>query len=255
MKISVTIIVYNEEKKIRQCLESVKNIADQIIVVDSFSEDSTLSICNEFSCKIYRHKFSDYIEQKRFADSKTNYDWILNIDADEKLSDELIDEIMKIKEKQELDYVAFKIPRKTFYINSWLNHCWYPDYKIRLYRKDLCEWTGVKLHEKITVKSGSISRLCGNILHYSFDSISEHLKKIDRFTELSLTEKPNNKITFFTILWHSLWIFIKIYFLKQGFRDGINGFVVAFLSMVHVFVKYTKLRFYAETSKLTPLSH
>lgn len=244
-KISACIISFNEEKKIEDCIKSLLCIADEIIIIDSLSTDRTLEIAEKYTDKITRQKFLGHIEQKNLAISKASNNWILSLDCDERLSPELQQSILKIK--NELDKAdAYRMPRKTFYIYRWLNYCWYPDLKVRLFNKNTSYWGGTNPHDHIITKSNSsdenIIRLEGDIHHYSFDSISDHLKTIDSFTEIGAKEivKKNKKVTVISPLTHASWTFIKLYFIKRGFLDGFAGLVVAVLSYVHVFTKYSK---------------
>ena len=240
-KISACIISFNEEKKLEDCLKSLQAIVDEIIIVDSLSTDDTLKIAQRYTDKIFHQKFLGHIEQKNLAVSKAGYDWILSLDCDERLTPELQQSILGIKDN--LDAAdAYCMHRKTFYIYRWLNHCWYPDTKTRLFNKTTSHWGGTNPHDRIITQGKNIRLLRGDIQHYSFSSISEHLKTIDKFTEIGADEliKKGKRFTIFSPLTHASWTFIKLYFIKRGFLDGFAGLVVAVLSYMHVFVKYTK---------------
>ncbi len=240
-KISACIISFNEEKKLEDCLKSLQAIVDEIIIVDSLSTDDTLKIAQRYTDKIFHQKFLGHIEQKNLAVSKAGYDWILSLDCDERLTPELQQSILGIKDN--LDAAdAYCMHRKTFYIYRWLNHCWYPDTKTRLFNKTTSHWGGTNPHDRIITQGKNIRLLRGDIQHYSFSSISEHLKTIDQFTEIGADEliKKGKRFTIFSPLTHASWTFIKLYFIKRGFLDGFAGLVVAVLSYMHVFVKYTK---------------
>ena len=240
-KISACIISFNEEKKLEDCLKSLQPIVDEIIIVDSLSTDDTLKIAQRYTDKIFNQKFLGHIEQKNLAVSKAGYDWILSLDCDERLTPELQQSILAIKDN--LDAAdAYCMHRKTFYIYRWLNHCWYPDTKTRLFNKTTSHWGGTNPHDRIITQGKNIRLLRGDIQHYSFSSISEHLKTIDKFTEIGADEliKKGKRFTIFSPLTHASWTFIKLYFIKRGFLDGFAGLVVSVLSYMHVFVKYTK---------------
>jgi len=240
-KISACIISFNEEKKIEDCLKSLVDIADEIIVVDSNSSDSTVEIAKKYTDKVITQDFLGYIEQKNFAIQQASHDWILSLDCDERLSPELQQSMLAIKHDiTQAD--AYKMPRKTFYVYRWLNHCWYPDVKTRLFNKHTAHWGGTNPHDHIITNGDNIRQLDGDLYHYSFDSISDHLQTIDKFTEIGAEEliKKNKSFNMFSPMTHSLWIFIKIYFIKRGFLDGYAGFLVATLSFMHVFIKYNK---------------
>ncbi len=240
-KISACIISFNEEKKIEDCLKSLLDIADEIIVVDSNSSDRTVKIAEKYTDKVIQQDFLGYIEQKNFAIQQASHDWILSLDCDERLSPELQKSLLAIKNDiTQAD--AYKMPRKTFYVYRWLNHCWYPDLKTRLFNKHTAHWGGTNPHDHIISNGDNIKQLDGDIYHYSFDSISDHLQTIDKFTEIGAQEliKKNKSFNMLSPITHSLWLFIKIYFVKRGFLDGYAGFLVATLSFMHVFIKYNK---------------
>jgi len=240
-KISACIISFNEEKKIEDCLKSLDGIVDEIIVVDSNSTDSTVEIARKYTDKIIFQDFLGFIEQKNFALQHAANDWVLSLDCDERLSPELQRAIIDIKDNID-DADAYKMPRKTFYVYRWLNHCWYPDIKIRLFNKKHAHWGGTNPHDHIVTPGSNIIQLPGDIYHYSFDSISDHLKTIDKFTEIGADEliRKNKSFSMLSPFTHSSWLFIKIYFLKRGFLDGFAGIIVSVLSATHVFVKYSK---------------
>jgi len=240
-KISACIISFNEEKKIEDCLKSLLPVVDEIIIVDSLSTDDTLKIAEKYTDKIYHQKFLGHIEQKNLAVDKASHDWILSLDCDERLSDELQQSILAIK--HDIDQAdAYSMPRKTYYVYRWLNHCWYPDIKTRLFNRNTSRWGGTNPHDHIITQGNNIVRLKGDIYHYSFDSISDHLKTIDSFTEIGANELIRKKKSFSILspFTHSSWVFIKTYFLKRGFMDGFAGIIVSVLSAMHVFVKYSK---------------
>jgi len=243
-KISACIISFNEEKKIEDCLKSLRPVADEIIVVDSHSTDTTVEIARKYTDKVYDQAFLGHIEQKNLAVSKASHDWIISLDCDERLDSEVTALILAAKDTLN-DYDAYRMSRKTFYVYRWLNHCWYPDKKIRLFNKHTAKWGGMDPHDKVLVDGSNIKDLRGDILHYSFDSISEHLQQIDKFTEIAAGEiiKNGKTVNLLTLLTHSVWTFVRIYFIRGGLLDGFAGFVVAFLSMVYAFVKYAKVIF------------
>lgn len=240
-KISACIISFNEENKIEDCLKSLLPVADEIVVVDSLSADNTIKIAEKFTDKIFSQEFLGHIEQKNLAVSKASYEWVISLDCDERLTEELQQSILAIKDK--LDQAdAYSMPRKTFYIYRWLNHCWYPDVKTRLFNKNTARWGGTNPHDRIITDGSNIVQLDGDIQHYSFDSVSAHLTTIDKFTEIGAIEliKKNRKITILSPITHSFWMFIKMYLLKRGFLDGFAGLLASTLSVMHVFVKYSK---------------
>lgn len=240
-KISACIISFNEENKIEDCLKSLHNIADEIIVIDSNSTDNTVDIAKKYTNKIYTQDFLGYGKQKNLATSKATNDWILNLDCDERLSDELQQSLVDIKTSLN-DADAWYMARKTFYIYRWLNHCWYPDKKLRLFNKNKTQWNDADVHESINSDGLTCKTLKGDILHYSFDSLSDHLQTIDRFTETGANDliRKNKRISVLSPFTHASWTFIRIYFIRLGFLDGFAGILVATFSYMHVFTKYSK---------------
>ncbi|MGD8593365.1 MAG: glycosyltransferase family 2 protein [Gammaproteobacteria bacterium] len=244
-KISACIISFNEEKKIEDCLKSLQPVVDEIIVVDSLSTDKTLEIVAKYTDKIFEQKFLGHVEQKNLAVSKASHDWILSLDCDERLSAQLQDSIKNIKNNLSL-YDAYKMPRKTFYVYRWLNHCWYPDKKVRLFDKNKARWGGTNPHDKVIVSSDNIQELKGDILHYSFDSVSAHIQTLDKFTEIGAQEiiKKGKKVSVWSPLLHAKWTFVRMYLVRGGFLDGFAGLVASILSFMHAFVKYSKVLVY-----------
>lgn len=240
-KISACIISFNEERKIEDCLKSLQPVVDEIILVDSLSTDDTLKIAEKYTDKIFHQKFLGHIEQKNLAVEKASNDWILSLDCDERLSEELQQSILEIKDRLE-QADAYRMPRKTFYIYRWLNHCWYPDLKTRLFNRKSSHWGGTNPHDHIVTQGKNIVRLKGDIYHYSFDSISDHLKTIDSFTEIGADElvRKNKPVSILSPLSHASWTFLKLYIIKRGFLDGFAGLIVSVLSYMHVFIKYSK---------------
>jgi hypothetical protein len=165
----------------------------------------------------------------------------LALDCDERISAELHRSIELIK-GQLGDHDAYKMARRTFYVYRWIDHCWYPDAKVRLFDRRKARWGGINPHDRVEVSTNRVAWLEGDILHYSFDSISAHLSTIDRFTEIGAQElvARGKKVGMLTPLSHGMWTFVKVYLIKRGFLDGFAGFTVAVLSFMHAFVKYSK---------------
>jgi len=247
-KISACIISFNEEDKIRDCLLSLEGIVDEIIVVDSESEDLTREIAYDFTDKIFLQPFLGHIEQKNLAVSYASHDWVLSLDCDERLSEQAKDEILAIKD--ELDtYAAFSFPRKTFYVYRWLNHCWYPDRKVRLFNRKKAKWAGVNPHDHVEVK-GRVKKFQGDIFHYSFDSIADHITTLQKFTDIAARELEAKKkrVGPLSPLGHAIATFLRVYIFRGGFKDGFAGFTASLLSFTHVYVKYAKV--YAQGKRL-----
>jgi glycosyltransferase involved in cell wall biosynthesis len=240
VKLSAAVITKNEEKKIGDCLDSL-SFADEIIVVDCGSTDQTVEIAKSKGAKVIFHDWEGHIGQKNFAISQTSGEWILSIDADERVSAKLRGEIERELINPKAD--GYAIARLVFYINRWIYHCgWYPARKIRLFKKGHGIWSGENPHDKIELK-GRCANIGGDLFHLSFDSISDHLKTIDSFTEIAAKERvaKNQKAGPFSILLRPPATFVKMYFLKLGFLDGIPGLILSGLSSYHVFCKYLKI--------------
>ncbi len=236
--LSVTIITYNEEQHIRAALESV-TWADEIVVVDSQSTDCTVEICRAYTEHVYQIPWHGYVEQKNIATDKASHLWILNIDADERVSPELAREIQDAL-SQESRYVGFSMPRKTYYLGGWIAHCgWYPDQKLRLYRKDCGSWVGQALHERVQV-NGPINYFQHDLYHYTYQNIADHLQKMNSFTSLAAAQKQGS-VSGVGILGRTTLTFFKKYLLQQGFRDGTRGLIVCLLAAFTVTLKYSKL--------------
>ena len=244
-RISGCIISFNEEAKIEDCLKSLVPVVDEIIVVDSLSTDATVEIARRYTDKVYDQKFLGHIEQKNLAVSKASHDWILSLDCDERLDGELTANILAVKDSLAA-HGAYRMARKTFYVYRWLNHCWYPDRKVRLFDRRQAEWGGTNPHDVIIVDENVVHELSGDILHYSFDSISAHVQTVDKFTEIAAGEiiRKGKRVTLLDPFTHAIWAFIRIYVVRGGFRDGFAGFVASYLSGVYAFVKYTKVIFH-----------
>jgi glycosyltransferase involved in cell wall biosynthesis len=251
IKLSVVIITFNEEKNIRRCLESVQGLADEIVVVDSFSTDKTPQICLEYTTRFYAHKFEGHVQQKNHAMQLATFPYVLSLDADEVLSSALKESILTLKSNIQSD--AYSLNRLTNYCGSWIHHCgWYPDKKIRLWNKEKGRWGGENPHDQvILIQGSSVDHLKGDLLHYSFHSLSDHLKQLDKFTDIASREsfKKNKKIIpGIHIVVYPFFIFIKMYFLKLGFLDGFAGFLVCVSGAYYRFMKYAKLYYLQKDS-------
>jgi glycosyltransferase involved in cell wall biosynthesis len=250
-QISAVIITYNEERDIERCLKSILGVADEIIVVDSFSTDKTEDICKRYDVKFFRHPFTGYRDQKNYALSLASYDHILSLDADEALSENLKQSITAIKNDWHSDGYSFN--RLNNYCGKWIHHTsWYPDRKIRLFDSKKGKWGGLNLHETVEMVHGSkVSNLEGDLLHWAYSSYEEHLEKINNYSTLGAHEyfSAGKKSGTFSAALHSRWAFFKSYFLKRGFLDGYYGFVISTLTSYKIFLKYIKLRKLIEQNK------
>ena len=230
-KISATIITLNEEDKIRQCLESLQDVADEIVVVDSLSTDNTKSICEEFGVRFIEQKWLGYSEQKNLANDIASHDWILSIDADEVLSEELKKSILKIKDTDfdTDDDVVFSFNRLNNYCGKWIHHSgFYPDKKIRIWNRKIGKWEGI-VHEviKFSTKVKEV-HLKGDLLHYSYAKPEDFEKQVFKFAELRAQhyfDKGKKCASLLKII-SPIYFFIQHYFFRLGFLDGKEGFVM-----------------------------
>lgn len=244
VKLSAVIITFNEEHNIERCLKSLDGVVEEIIVVDSFSTDKTEEICKNFNVTWIKNPFKGHIEQKNFALEQTTYNHVLSLDADEALNEELRTEILKIKVNFTVDGYYFN--RLTHYIDQWIYRCgWYPDQKLRLFDKTKGSWSGVNPHDIVKMEKGStIQKINGNLLHYSYDSISDHVNQTNKFTTIAAQAAFNNgtRSNTFKIVTRPLLKFFKDYILKRGFLDGRYGFVICCINSLSALLKYSKLR-------------
>ncbi len=244
-KISATIITLNEEDKIRQCLESLKDVADEIVVVDSLSTDNTKKICEEFGVKFIEQKWLGYSEQKNLANNLASYDWILSIDADEVLSDELKKSILEIKENDTPDNHIFSFNRLNNYCGKWIHHSgFYPDKKIRIWNRNIGKWEGI-VHEIIKFSTKvKEQHLKGDLLHYSYNKPEDFEKQVFKFAELRAQhyfDKGKKNAGLLKII-SPIYFFIQHYFIRLGFLDGKEGFTMCMVAAKATRHKYETLK-------------
>ncbi len=246
MKISATIITYNEEEYIASAIKSL-DWADEIVVVDSESVDKTVEIAESLGAKVITQKWLGFGKQKQFAVDSAENDWIFSLDADEVVSDELRQEILKLKDggiKQLAD--GYKISRQTFYMNQPIKHSgWYPDRKLRFYNRTKGFWKEMLVHESVQMSNDAKVELINkDILHYSIKNASHHHQMIgERYAPLSAEEMFQNgrTTTAIKIMTIGFTTFVKSYILKQGFRDGLAGFCISRFAAHHAFLKHLLL--------------
>lgn len=244
MKISATVITLNEEKKIERCLQSLIGVADEIVVVDSHSTDKTEEICCRFNVRFIRNKFPGYVAQKNFAVNLATYDYILSLDADEMLSDKLKAQILNVKENG-FEYDGYSFNRFNNYCGKWIRFCgWYPDKKIRLWNKSKGEWTGTDPHDKVLLPKSNVMHLKGDLLHFAYLTVDEHLVQMNKFADVAAKakyKKGKKSIFVIHILLNPVFKFVKKYIFQLGFLDGYYGFVFCAAASSLNFFKYLKL--------------
>jgi glycosyltransferase involved in cell wall biosynthesis len=243
-EISVVIVTLNEERNIERCLLSVKEIADEIVVVDSFSTDLTEEICLRHGARFSCHKFEGYVEQKSYVITQASFDHVLLIDADEALSEELRASILSVKNNWTHDGYAFN--RLNSYCGQWIRHSgWYPDRKIRLFDRRKASVKGRNPHDTIGMDPGStVKHIKGNLLHYTYLTVEEHIRQINRFTEIQAREnfERGKKTSCFSILFSPAYKFIRHYFFRLGFIDGYYGYLICRNMAYSTFLKHAKLK-------------
>jgi glycosyltransferase involved in cell wall biosynthesis len=243
-KLSVVIITFNEERNIGRCIGSVREVADEIVVVDSFSTDKTREICEKSGVKFIEHAFEGHIQQKNFAITQAKFPHQLSLDADEALSEDLKTEMLRIKNDWKFD--GYRINRLTNYCGKWIHHCgWYPDTKLRLYDSAKGRWGGVNPHDKFELNPGSkVGFLKGDILHYSYYSVEEHIRQADKFSTIAAKELIGlgKSVSYFQIIINPVAKFIRNYILRLGFLDGFYGFIICRIAAHETFQKYSKAR-------------
>lgn len=241
-KVSGLIICRNEEKNIEECIKSIL-WCDEILIIDSYSADSTLEIAKKYSGNIYQNEWKGFAEQRKFALTKVNYEWVFSIDADERCTEELKDEIINLLSKDNIPENGFEIPRKSFFLNKWIKHGgWYPNYQLRLFRKNAAEISNRLVHESYLI-NGQKGKLKNNILHYTVTSISDYVAKINSYSSLSALEKVNRKnIGFIDIYLLPRIAFFQQYVLKGNFLDGIPGLMVSKFHMITKLLNNMKIR-------------
>ena len=242
-KLSAVIISFNEEKNMERCILSLDGIADEIVVLDSFSTDRTREICEKYGVRFYTHDFDGYIEQKNRAITYASYSLVLSLDADEALSDTLKKSILAVKENRDAD--GYTMNRLTNYCGRWIRHCgWYPDRKLRLFDARKGRWAGLNPHDRFEMENGSvIKHLKGDLLHYSYYSVEQHMQQIENFSSIAARAKfeHHEKSSLLKIGVSPVIKFLKCYFIRLGFLEGKTGWRICTISAKESYKKYRKL--------------
>lgn len=238
--ISVAIITKDEQRDLGRALDSVKNFAE-IVIVDAFSTDNTLTIAQSYGAKVFQHQWPGFARQKQRAIDYTSLPWVLILDADERVSEPLATEMAAAI--QQSTYQGYYLPRQNFFLGKWIKHCGFAkDFTLRLFNKACAKMQLREVHEKVIVE-GNVGKLSHYLEHYSHYDLDDYLAKTQWYASLAAKQmaKEGRKASAVTLAIKPLYAFIKIYLLKQGFRDGIHGFIIAFLFSYSTFLKYTKL--------------
>ena len=242
MKLTVTVITYNESAHIAAALESV-SWADEIIVVDSGSTDGTADIARGKATRVYTREWRGYSDQKNFAADQATYDWVLSVDADERVTPDLGAEIRALLQRGP-EAGGYRIRRVSYYLGRWIRSTdWFPDYQLRLYDRRAGRWNGMRIHESFRLASGAPLKLQGELEHYAYRDISHHLQKIDAYTTLMAEQmyEGGRRTNPFALALHPWFAFVRNYVLRAGFKDGTVGFVISLLNSYYVFLKLAKL--------------
>lgn len=244
IKLSGVIITFNEEGNIEKCLQSLVNVVDEIIVVDSFSTDNTKLICLNYNVTLIEQKFLGYIEQKNFALTQASNDFIVSLDGDEALSDELQKSIIQLKSNWQLD--GYYCNRFNNFCGQWIKHSdWYPNKKLRVFDRRVSKWKGINPHDEIVLKDNrKIGKLKGDILHWTYQSYSEFNEKTEYFSTIAAQAyfDKGKKAPLLKMIWNPAWAFFKAYVLRFGFLDGKNGYIISKETGKITYLKYKKLR-------------
>ncbi len=251
--LSVIIITHNEEKNIGRCIRSVQAVADEVIVMDSYSKDRTTQLAAELGAKCYNRVFSGYGDQRNAAVYMATHDYLLFLDADEYLSQELNDSILQEK-KCGFPLDGYSMNRLSYYCGRWIRHgTWYPDRKLRLIRRGKGQWSTEPVHEALEAAKGTmLGILKGDLLHLPYASQENHVAKLDRYSTLAAKRMhlQGKKPSTFKMLVNPLFAFFSDYILHAGFLQGMPGFMIAIHCAYYTFLKYSKLRQLDQNSRM-----
>ncbi|MCX7833452.1 MAG: glycosyltransferase family 2 protein [Ignavibacteria bacterium] len=242
--LSTLILTYNSSHTLDKCLKSV-SWTDEIVIIDSYSTDSTLEIARKYNCKIYQIERKRWPELISFALPKISNDWILFIDSDEELSKELQEEIKEIFKTGNINNGGYEIERQVYFIGKWINYGeWNRDFQYRLLNKNYVEISNLEIHGTFLPKSNT-TKLKNKIYHYTYRNIFDFVERINWYSTLDITVKleknPDKKVKWYNLIFNPLCDFLKVYISKKGFKDGIHGFILAVFSSMHKFCTYAKL--------------
>ncbi len=242
VKISATIVTLNEERNIARAIESLR-CCEEILVVDSGSTDRTVVLAKQRGARVMKHAWQGYARQKNWAAEQAANDWVLSVDADEALGEELEAEILTLKSAG-FGFDGYSMPRLAQYLGKWIRHSgWYPDRKVRLYDRRKARWTGEYVHETVRV-DGQVGELQANLLHFTCDSLSAHLRTLDGYTTLAAQEliAQGRSRPAYRLAVDPAWTFVRSYLWQRGFLDGYEGFTIAYMAALYTFLKYAKAR-------------
>ena len=255
-KLSVVIITYNEEASIVRCIQSVRPVADEVVVLDSHSTDRTVELAEEMGAKVFLHPFTGYVSQKNRALQLASYDYVLSLDADEALDETLQQSILKAK--QGFAFLAYRMNRCAFYIDRFIRHgAWYPEPKVRLVNRKKLRWGGLDPHDQIQVPpTTAVCHLKGELLHYICQSVEAHRIRSEKFSSIAAQSlyRAGKRANWVKILASPLWFFINDYLLRRGFINGKRGWQIACIQTRYHFLKYYKLLRLHRSKALRPVA-
>ena len=239
--ISAALITNNEEANVEEALQSLA-WADEIVVADSGSTDATVDICRRYTDKIFRRPWTGFVDQKNYVVAQASHDWIISLDADERIGPQLAREIEQLR-RAGFQHAGYRMPRVAFFMGRWIRHGdWYPDYQLRLFDRRRGRWSGGCVHESVKVE-GRPGFLQGEIQHYTYRSLSDYLRRLETYSTLAAQDyrQRGKKASLPKLVGNPCMTFLKAYLLKRGFLDGAPGLMVAVMGAVSVFFKYAKL--------------
>jgi glycosyltransferase involved in cell wall biosynthesis len=251
-KVTVTVITLNESANLAAALDSVK-WADEVVVVDAESTDDTVAIARRYTDRVIVRPWPGYVAQKNFAADQASNDWILSLDADERVTPALAGEIRSLLQREPAA-AGYRVPRLTFHLGRWIRSTdWYPDYQLRLYDRRRGQWAGRYVHESVKT-DGPVARLSNDLQHYAFRDVAHHLRAIDRYTSLAARQmfEDGRRASWFDVLIHPRLAFFRNYILRGGFRDGMPGLIISVMNAHYVGVKFAKLWELCSLSTSTP---
>ncbi len=242
LPLSAAVITLNEEANLPRCLESVRGLVSEIVIVDAGSTDRTGTIAGEHGARFEQRAWPGYVAQKNAALALASQPWVLCLDADEEVSPELAASIRALFAAGEPDVNGYEVSRLNFYLGAWIRHAWSPDRKLRLVRSGSGEWTGRDLHERLAV-TGRTRRLDGHLLHYSYRSLQDHLERTIRYARIAADslDRRGHRARWYHLAISPWLAFVKQIVVKQGWRDGWRGWVIAGATFTKVFAKYAFL--------------
>ncbi|MCX8109056.1 MAG: glycosyltransferase family 2 protein [Verrucomicrobiae bacterium] len=242
LPLSVAIVTFNEETRLPRCLNSISDLASEVVIVDSGSTDETGSVARANGARFIVHPWEGHVAQKNIAWTSCSQPWVLALDADEVVSPELAESIRALFSHGMPQADGYSINRRTYYLGRWIKHTWHPEWRLRLARRDKARWVGLDPHDRLEV-TGTTARLKGDLLHYSYRNLADHFGRTVRYAAISATtmDSAGKRCQWYHIVISPWMALIKRLVLKQGFRDGLRGWIIAYTAFFGVLAKYATL--------------